>query len=113
MAGAAGVELAAAVSAAGGLGSLPCAKLTPAELPEQLALVRARTSKPVNVNFFCHTAPVPNNAREARWRDTLAPYYRELGNDPSMPVPTSNRAPFDAAFCEVIEELKPQVVSFH
>jgi nitronate monooxygenase len=87
--------------------------LTPAQLHDQFARVRARTVKPVNVNFFCHAAPVPNNAREVRWRDTLAPYYRELGIDPSMPVPTSNRAPFDAAFCAVIEALKPQVVSFH
>ena len=113
MASAMDAELVAEVSAAGGLGSLPCAMLTPAQLREQFARIRARTTKPVNVNFFCHVAPVPNNAREARWRDTLAPYYREIGIDPSMPVPTSNRVPFDAAFCEVIEELKPRVVSFH
>ncbi len=113
MAGAMDAELAAEVSAAGGLGSLPCAMLTPAQLRDHFAQIRARTVKPVNVNFFCHTAPVPNNAREARWRDTLKPYYEELGIDPTAPVPSSNRAPFDAAFCEVIEELKPQVVSFH
>src|SRR5260370_2575563 len=113
MAGAMDAELAAEVSEAGGLGSLPCAMLTPAQLRDQFAEIRARTGKPVNLNFFCHTAPVPNNAREARWRDKLKPYYEELGIDPSAPVPTSNRAPFDVAFCEVIEELKPQVVSFH
>jgi nitronate monooxygenase len=28
-------------------------------------------------------------------------------------VPSSNRKPFDAAFCAAIEELKPPVVSFH
>jgi nitronate monooxygenase len=113
MAGAMDAELAAEVSAAGGLGSLPCAMLTPAQLRDQFAQIRARTVKPVNVNFFCHAAPVLNNAREARWRDKLKPYYEELGIDPAAPVPTSNRAPFDMAFCEVIEELKPQVVSFH
>ena len=113
MAGAMDAELVAAVSAAGGLGSLPCAMLTPTRLRDQFAQIRAITSKPVNVNFFCHAAPVPNNAREARWRDTLKPYYEELGIDPTAPVPTSNRAPFDAAFCEVIEELRPQIVSFH
>jgi nitronate monooxygenase len=113
MAGAMDAELAAAVSAAGGLGSLPCAMLTPAALRDQFAKVRARTDKPVNVNFFCHNPPALNNAREARWRDRLAPYYRELGIDPAAPVPSSNRAPFDAAFCDVIEELRPHVVSFH
>jgi nitronate monooxygenase len=113
MAGAMDADLAAAVSAAGGLGSLPCAMLTPPQLRDQWASVRAKTSKPVNVNFFCHTTPVLNNARETRWRDALRPYYDELGIDPSTPVSTSNRAPFDSAFCDMIEELKPQVVSFH
>jgi nitronate monooxygenase len=113
MAGAMDAELAAEVSEAGGLGSLPCAMLTPAQLRDQFAKIRARTSKPVNVNFFCHTAPVLNNAREARWRDRLKPYYEELGIDLSAAVPTSNRAPFDSAFCDVIDDLKPPVVSFH
>jgi nitronate monooxygenase len=113
MAGAMDADLAAEVSAAGGLGSLPCAMLTPTQLRGQFAQIRARTDKPVNLNFFCHAPLVPNNAREATWRDMLRPYYEELGIDPSAPAPTSNRAPFDSAFCQVIEELKPQVVSFH
>jgi NAD(P)H-dependent flavin oxidoreductase YrpB (nitropropane dioxygenase family) len=69
MAGAMDFELAAAVSAAGGLGSLPCAMLTPDTLRDQFAKIRVRTDKPINVNFFCHTPPVSNNVREARWRD--------------------------------------------
>jgi nitronate monooxygenase len=113
MAGAMDWELAAAVSAAGGLGSLPSAMLTPDQLRDQVARFRGRTVKPVNLNFFCHTPPVPSNAREAQWRERLAPYYRELGIDPAAPVPGSNRAPFDAALCEAVEEIKPEVVSFH
>jgi len=113
MAGAMDADLAAAVSAAGGLGSLPCGMLTPDALRDQFAKVRGRTDKPINVNFFCHKPPLISNAREARWRDRLAPYYRELGIDPAAPVPSSNRAPFDAAWCDVVEEIKPQVVSFH
>src|SRR6201999_1196144 len=54
-----------------------------------------------------------NNAREDTWREQLKPYYRELGIDPADPVPISNRAPFDAEFCQVVEALKPEVVSFH
>jgi nitronate monooxygenase len=113
MAGAMDFELAAAVSEGGGLGSLPCAMLTPDGLRDQFAKIRARTDKPVNVNFFCHTPPVPNNAREARWRERLAPYYEELGIDPALAAPSSNRLPFDPTFCAAIEELRPQVVSFH
>jgi nitronate monooxygenase len=113
MAGAMDAALAAEVAAAGGLGSLPAGMLSREALHDQFAKFRARTDKPVNINFFCHNPPELNNAREAGWRDRLAPYYRELGIDPSAPVPSSNRAPFDAAFCEAVEEIKPAVVSFH
>jgi nitronate monooxygenase len=113
MAGSQDWELAAAVSGAGGLGSLPCAMISPAQLREQVGKIRDKTRKPINVNFFCHTPPVPNNAREVGWRERLAPYYRELAIDPAAPVPTSNRAPFDMALCAVVEEVRPEVVSFH
>ena len=42
-----------------------------------------------------------------------SPIIRSLAIDPAAPVPSANRAPFDAEFCAVVEELKPQVVSFH
>jgi len=113
MAGAQGVELAIAVSRAGGLGSLPCAMLTPAQVADQVAAFRAASSGPLNLNFFCHRPPAPDAAREQAWRERLAPFYRELGIAPETPIPVSNRAPFDAAFCEVVEALQPDVVSFH
>jgi nitronate monooxygenase len=49
---------------------------------------------------------------EMRWKQRLAPYYRELGLDPAASVNAANRAPFDADMCELVEELKPEVVSF-
>jgi nitronate monooxygenase len=113
MAGAVDFELAAAVAQAGGLGSLPCAMLDPAKARDQMMRFRARSQAKVNLNFFCHTPPELNNAREARWRERLATYYRELGIDPAAPVPTSMRQPFNEAFCAVVEETKPGVVSFH
>jgi nitronate monooxygenase len=113
MAGAMDWELAVAVAEAGALGSLPCAMLTPSALREQIGEFRRRSRNPIALNFFCHRPPVPNNARESAWRDKLQPYYEELAIDPSQPVPSSNRAPFDEEFCRVVEELKPQVVSFH
>lgn len=113
MAGAQGVELAIAVGRAGGLGSLPCAMLTPAQVREQVLAFRAACDGPVNLNFFCHQPPVPDPVREAAWRERLAPVYREWGLGPDTPVPVSNRAPFDTGFCEVVEALKPEVVSFH
>ena len=113
MAGAMDWELAAAVSEAGGLGSLPAGMLSPRQIREQMEKLRSRTAKPINLNFFCHTPPVLNNAREAAWRDRLALYYRELGVDPTAPIPSSHRAPFNAELCELALELEPEVVSFH
>jgi nitronate monooxygenase len=113
MAGAIDHELAAEVAEAGGLGSIPCAMLDLDQMRDQVAKYRARTRHPLNLNFFCHTPPELNNAREAAWRERLAPYYRELKIDPAAPVPTSNRRPFDLAICDLVLELKPEVASFH
>jgi nitronate monooxygenase len=113
MAGAADAALAIAVAQAGGLGSLPVALFNEAQTREQVGKIRAATAKPLNLNFFCHTPPVPNNAREHAWREALKAYYVEYGIDPGAPVPSSNRTPFDAALCAAVEELKPEVVSFH
>jgi nitronate monooxygenase len=113
MAGPGTADLAIAVSESGALGSLPCAMLNVEQTRAELNLIRQQTSKPVNVNFFCHVAPQPDPVREAAWRARLAPYYSELGLDPSAPFTSPNRTPFDAAMCDLMVEYKPRVVSFH
>ncbi len=113
MAGAQGAALAIAVSNAGGLGSLPCAMLTPDAMRRELDAIKAGTNKPYNVNFFCHVPPVPSDAREARWRATLAPYYAEFGIDAATIPAGPGRAPFTAEAADVLEAFKPAVVSFH
>src|SRR5262249_46811149 len=104
VAGAMDWELAAAAAEAGAPASPPWARRNPDQIREQMAKIRARTKKSVNLNFFCHPPPVLNNAREARWRERLAPYYRELAIDPAAPVPSSNRTAFDPVMCEIVEE---------
>ena len=106
-------HLTASVSAAGGLGSLACAALTPDQVITEVAAIRLRTDRPFNLNFFCHVAEAPNAAQEGAWRQRLGSYYRELGLDPSAPVPIANREPFGDAMCAVVEKLRPRVVSFH
>ena len=81
MAGAQGSALAVAVSNVGGLGSLPCAMLTVDAMRKELATISAQTSRPFNVNFFCHAPPAPDLEREAAWRMRLARYYEEFGMD--------------------------------
>lgn len=113
MAGVQDHALAAAVSNAGGLGSLPCALLGPDALRKELAVLRSQTQRPFNVNFFCHARPEPEPEREAAWRALLAPYYAELGADPARAPTGPGRAPFSAEAAKVLAEVRPAVVSFH
>lgn len=113
MAGANSAPLAIAVSQAGGLGSLPCALLSPEQTRVQLDIISQQTRHPVNVNFFCHTPPAADAAREQAWYEKLAPYYAELGLDVPVPAPGAGRKPFDEALCELMVEMKPRVISFH
>jgi nitronate monooxygenase len=113
MAGAQGSAMAIAVSNAGGLGSVPCALLDAEGVRRELTAVAAATDKPYNVNFFCHTTPRPDAARQAAWRQRLAPYYDELGVDPALIPSGPGRAPFDAVAAEILAEFRPPIVSFH
>lgn len=113
MAGANGSAMAAAVSAAGGLGSLPCAMLDAERMRAEAGIIRQRTDRPFNMNFFCHTPAPPDPAAQTRWRERLSRYYVELGLDPAMEAPAPNRAPFDESACETVEDIRPAVVSFH
>jgi nitronate monooxygenase len=113
MAGVQGSALAIAVCNAGGLGSLPCAMLAVDAMRKELAAIRAQTTKPFNVNFFCHTQPEPSAPREAGWRAALAPYFAELGVDAGAIAAGPGRLPFSAEAADALGEFRPAVVSFH
>jgi nitronate monooxygenase len=113
MAGLGTVELAAAVSNAGGLGSIGCAILEPQLASKTVAELRRLTTKPINFNFFCHDPASADAARERAWHEGLLPYYRELGLDAATLPPRFDLAPFGEAACAVIEDTRPEVVSFH
>jgi nitronate monooxygenase len=106
-------EMVIAVSEAGGLGSLPCALLGPNAIRSEIGTIRRRTSKPLNVNFFCHSLPRSDPDRERAWHEHLERYYLELGLDPAAQYAGASRLPFDGAMCDVVCELRPEVVSFH
>lgn len=112
MAGAHDGDLTAAVCSAGGLGSLPCAMLSPDAARGEVKRIREATDRGFAMNFFCHQLPPPDPEREARWRERLLPFYEELGAE----LPTSGpvaRNPFDETFCALVEEVRPKVASFH
>jgi nitronate monooxygenase len=113
MAGFQGVDMASAVSNAGALGSLPCATSSAAAMRTELTALRGKTSRPFNVNFFCHTDPMPSPEREAAWRLLLSPYLKEYGIVlPETPAPALRR-PFNAEAADALEPFRPAVVSFH
>ena len=113
MAGSQGSALAVAVCQAGGLGSLPCAMLDAEGMARELQAIRRQTPGPINVNFFCHTVPEPDTAREAAWQQALAPYFSEFGIDPQTLAAGAGRRPFAAEAADVLEAFRPEVVSFH
>jgi Nitronate monooxygenase len=66
-------DMPVAVSAAGGLGSFPTTGLTPAQLNEAVGKIRAKSAKPLNLNFFCNAIPQRDEALESAWLQRLAP----------------------------------------
>lgn len=114
MAGVATPELAAAVSNAGGLGSLG---IGPSNVDQARAMIektRALTSRPFNINLFCHAPAQPDAAREAAWLKYLQPLFDEVGT----PLPATLKAGYpsfieDDAMLQMLLELRPAVVSFH
>lgn len=114
MAGVATPELAAAVSNAGGLGSLGIGSSTVAQARSAIARTHALTSKSLNVNVFCHRPALRDALAEQEWLSFLAPLYAEFGAD--LPAQLTETYPSflvdDDAF-RMLLEVRPAVVSFH
>ena len=113
MAGVQDADVMIGAAQGGALASLPSAMLSVEKTREQINIFRQRVSAPVNMNFFCHTAVDADPAQDVKWRTRLEPYFKEYGLDPNATIDAANRAPFDMKMCELVVELKPEVVSFH
>lgn len=104
-------ELVAAVSNAGGLGSLGALLLAPRAIIEQTAAIRALTSKPFNVNLFVLDPPRIDQHQIARVLALLAPIHAELGLPPPKAPAEYGQILHDQL--EALIEAKPAVASFH
>jgi len=113
MAGVVTAAMVVAVAEAGGLGSLPCAMLDPGQISAELAMLRRRTSKPINLNFFCHAPPGVDAARGAAWRQRLWSYHAEYALAADSSADVLPVTPFDGGHCNLLAALKPEIVSFH
>ena len=114
MAGVSTPAMAAAVSNAGGLGSIAIGASTVDQAREMILETRALTSGPFNVNVFCHETPKRDAERESAWLRYLAPLFRELGVEP--PAALREIYPSFLADDEALQlllEQRPAFVSFH
>lgn len=105
-------ELAAAVSGAGGLGSLGFGWGTIEVAETGLAALRSLTTAPFNLNFFVTGDAPPQSADDrARMGVRLAPFYEELGAGEVPDPPSSPQRPgFDIAILDLIARERPSVV---
>ena len=105
--------LAAAVSAAGGLGAFGCAFMQPDAMRRDVAALRAVTNRPFQLNFFAAPQPEPV-AVEAQGEAiaALAGYYRELGLAAPAPAVAPYAPDLDAQLDTALE-LRPAVVTCH
>ena len=114
MAGVTTPELAAAVSNAGGLGSLGVAAMSAERAGEEVRRTRALTPASFNVNVFCHSAPERDPAKEAAWLTSLAPDFERFGASPPNALSDGyRRFQDDPEMLQMLLDEKPGVVSFH
>ena len=114
MAGTSSAAMAAAVTNAGGLGSIGVGALDAAGAATMIAEVRARTSGPFNVNVFCHQPAAPDHARETAWIDRLRPEFARAGAaPPTRLVEIYKSFIVDEDMLHMLLQARPAVVSFH
>jgi nitronate monooxygenase len=99
-------ELVAAVSNAGGLGSLGAAYLSPGEITDAIRRIRSLTSKPFNVNLFAGGYEVTRRADPRPMLDLMAEIHAELGLPPPV-LPQMPADPFPDQLAAVIDAAPP------
>jgi nitronate monooxygenase len=114
MAGVSTAEMAAAVSNAGGLGSIGVGSVDADATRQMIAAVRARTERPFQVNVFCHKPPAADVAREAAWLARLGPDFARFGAKPPARLTEIYQSFLtDDAKLAVLLAERPPIVSFH
>ena len=106
--------LAAAVSNAGGLGSLGLGASTPEQAIAMIAQARQLTAGPLNLNLFCHAPAQARAAVDAQWLAGMTPLFEEFGASPPPGMREIYRTFVgDDAMLQVLVAARPAVVSFH
>src|SRR5690606_9368120 len=82
MAGVSTPQLAAAVSNAGGLGSVAVGHVGADQAASLIDQARSLTDKPLNVNVFCHVPAAHQATADQAWLEALSPHFAEVGATP-------------------------------
>lgn len=103
-------ELVAAVSNAGGLGSLAAAYSNAERIQQDIAAIRKLTSLPFAVNLFSPQAQLPLNDGVNAVTDFLRPYHERLG----LKAPELPQKPIEAfdEQLDAVAKAAPPIVSF-
>ncbi|WCK56525.1 nitronate monooxygenase [Aneurinibacillus sp. Ricciae_BoGa-3] len=99
-------RLVAAVSNAGGLGTLGAGYMSPDQIRSTIKYIRTLTDKPFAVNLFAPDSYEVNNEDVARMNNLLRPYYEELGIE-SQPLPAKFSESFAEQLAVILEENVP------
>lgn len=103
-------ELAAAVSNAGGLGSLGCAYLSPEQAEASIRRTHELTSRPISVNLFAGGYDRSSRVDPQPMLAMMAEIHQELGlSPPSLPPQPKDNFP---ELLEVVLEARPAAFSF-
>ena len=114
MAGVSSPAMAAAVSNVGALGSIGVGATDAEGARRMISEMRARSSRSLNVNVFCHRPAQADAAREAAWLTQLRPQFEKFGAAPPAKLKEIYRSFIedDAMLAALLAE-RPRVVSFH
>src|SRR5581483_6217960 len=114
MAGVSTPAMAAAVTNAGGLGSLGVGATDAEGARRMIRETRDLTAGPFNVNLFCHAPATADPLREARWLEWLRPQFAQFGATPPAALKEIYRSFVgDRAMLQMLLDERPAVVSFH
>ncbi|WP_434658961.1 NAD(P)H-dependent flavin oxidoreductase [Klebsiella sp. MISC125] len=114
MAGVSTPELAAAVSHAGALGSLGLGSSTVAQAEALINRTRQLTTRPFNVNLFCHDPAIRDPQREAQWIEQLRPEFSRFNRHPPETLAEIYLSfQQNPQMAELLLDLAPAVISFH
>lgn len=114
MAGVSTPALAAAVSNAGGLGSIGIGASSLADARQMVRETRALTERPFLVNVFCHRPPLADPTAEAHWLALLRSFFgRYDAESPAALRTIYTSFADDAAVASMLVEEGVPAVSFH